>query len=134
MLLLSGMALAVGAVSAFVAYALIWLIAVITNLAFYHRLSAAPAVPAGHHLGYAVVLVPVVGGAGHWFHGALWVGKDPWTRHSGSVGGDPAGPFPDFTRRWPSSSRSRRPSRSAPAGRFGAEGPIIMTGGAFGSI
>ena len=60
-LLLSAMALAIGAFSALVAYALIWLIAAITNLAFYHRLSAAPAVPQGNHLGYWVVLVPVVG-------------------------------------------------------------------------
>src|ERR1700728_4247954 len=60
-LLLSAMALAIGAFSALVAFALIWLINVITNLSFYHRFSAAPAVPQGHHLGYWVVLVPVVG-------------------------------------------------------------------------
>jgi hypothetical protein len=52
-LLLSAMALAVGAVSAVVAYALIWLIALITNLAFYHRFSALPAIPQGNHLGNA---------------------------------------------------------------------------------
>ena len=40
LLLLSGMALIVGAVSSLVAYALMWLIAVITNLAFYFRFSA----------------------------------------------------------------------------------------------
>jgi H+/Cl- antiporter ClcA len=61
MLLLSAMSLAVGAVSAVVAYILIWLIAAITNLAFYHQLSAAPAIPQGHQLGYWVVLVPVAG-------------------------------------------------------------------------
>src|SRR5664280_3331874 len=60
-LLLSAMALAIGAISSLVAYALIWLIAAITNLAFYHRFSAAPAVPQGHHLGLWVVLVPVAG-------------------------------------------------------------------------
>src|ERR1700679_1990234 len=60
-LLLSAMALAIGAFSALVAFALIWLINVITNLSFYHRFSAAPAVPQGHHLGYWVVLVPLVG-------------------------------------------------------------------------
>src|ERR1035441_2785441 len=60
-LLLSAMALVIGAFSALVAYILIWLIAAITNLAFYHRLSAAPAIPQGNHLGYWVVLVPVVG-------------------------------------------------------------------------
>jgi hypothetical protein len=61
MLLLSAMALVIGAIGAVVAYVLIWLIAAITNLAFYHRLSVAPAVPQGHHLGLWVVLVPVTG-------------------------------------------------------------------------
>src|ERR1039458_3347825 len=60
-LLLSAMAVVIGAISSLVAYALIWLIAAITNLAFYHRFSAAPAVPQGHHLGLWVVLVPVAG-------------------------------------------------------------------------
>jgi hypothetical protein len=58
-LLLSAMALAIGAISSLVAYALIWLIAAITNLAFYQRLSAIPTIPQGHHLGLWVVLVPV---------------------------------------------------------------------------
>ena len=61
MLLLSAMAVVVGAIGAVVAYALIWLIASITNLAFYLRWSAAPAVPQGNHLGWWVVLVPVAG-------------------------------------------------------------------------
>src|ERR1035438_4657738 len=60
-LLLSAMALVIGAISSLVAYALIWLIAAITNLAFYHRFSTAPAIPSGHHLGFWVVLVPVAG-------------------------------------------------------------------------
>src|SRR5262249_33866143 len=50
-LLLSAMALVIGVVSAFVAYALQWLIAVITNLAFFHRFSAATASPRDAHLG-----------------------------------------------------------------------------------
>jgi CBS domain-containing protein len=49
-LLLSAMALAIGAIGAVVAWALIWLIAALTNLAFYHRLSAAPVLPQGHHI------------------------------------------------------------------------------------
>src|ERR1039457_1781808 len=56
-LLLSAMAIAIGAISSLVAYVLIWLIATITNLAFYHRFSAASAIPEGHHLGLWVVLV-----------------------------------------------------------------------------
>ena len=45
-LLLSLMALVIGAIGAVVAYALIWLIAVFTNLAFYGKFSAAAATPA----------------------------------------------------------------------------------------
>ena len=60
-LLLSAMALVISAIAALVAYALIWLIAAITNLAFYQRLSASPAVPQGNHLGWWGVLVPVAG-------------------------------------------------------------------------
>jgi len=61
-LILSAMALVVGAIGAVVAYALVWLIAVITNLAYYQRYSHAFVSPAGHHLGAWSVLVPVVGG------------------------------------------------------------------------
>src|ERR1700719_129077 len=60
-LLLSGMALVIGAISALVAYALIWLIAVITNISFFHRFSSAPATPQEAHLGLWVIAVPVVG-------------------------------------------------------------------------
>ena len=81
-LLLSAMALVIGAIGSLVAYALIWLIAAITNLAFYQRLSASPAVPQGNHLG-------IMGGAGagggsarHRIDGAVWLREDPWARHS----------------------------------------------------
>ena len=132
-LLLSALALAVGAVSAFVAYALIWLIAVITNLAFYHRLSAAPAVPQGHHLGYAVVLVPVVG--------ALVIGLMARFGSEKIRGhGIPEALEAILLGRSRISPKVAilKPLSSAisigTGGPFGAEGPIIMTGGAFGSI
>src|SRR5664280_250424 len=132
-LLLSAMALVIGAFSALVAYILIWLIAAITNLAFYHRLSAAPAIPHGNHLGYWVVLVPVVG--------ALIIGL--MARFgSGKIRGHG---IPEALEAI-LLGRSRispkvailKPLSSAisigTGGPFGAEGPIIMTGGAFGSI
>lgn len=56
------MALIVGVLSASVAYVLVWLIASITNLAFYQRFSAAFQSPNHHHLGYHVILVPAIGG------------------------------------------------------------------------
>ena len=60
-LLLCLLALPIGAIGAVVAKALLWLIAVITNLAFFLRWSSAPVTPETNHLGAWVILVPVVG-------------------------------------------------------------------------
>ena len=132
-LLLSAMALAIGAISSLVAYVLIWLIAGITNLAFYHRFSTAPVVPQGHHLGLWVVLVPVAG--------ALIIGLMARFGSEKIRGhGIPEALEAILL------GRSRiepkvailKPLSAAisigTGGPFGAEGPIIMTGGAFGSI
>lgn len=132
-LLLSVMALAIGAISSIIAYVLIWLIAAITNLAFYHRFSAAPAVPQGHHLGLWVALVPVAG--------ALVVGLMARFGSEKIRGhGIPEALEAILL------GRSRiqpkvailKPLSAAisigTGGPFGAEGPIIMTGGAFGSM
>src|SRR5690242_12328262 len=61
-LLLSLMAVVVGVLSAFVAKALVWLIAVFTNLTFYQRFSSDFVSPTNHHLGPFVILAPIVGG------------------------------------------------------------------------
>ena len=60
-LLLCALAVPIGAISALVAKALIWLIAVITNAAFFLRWSSAPVTPAENHLGWWAIVVPVVG-------------------------------------------------------------------------
>ena len=52
MLLLSGMAVFVGVISTLVAWALLWLINTITNLAFYQHFSGGAVNPQGHHLGW----------------------------------------------------------------------------------
>ena len=132
-LLLSGMALIIGAIGSFVAYALIWLIAAITNFAFYQRLSANPAVPQGNQLGLCVVLVPVAG--------ALIIGLMARFGSEKIRGhGIPEALEAILL------GRSRidlkvallKPLSAAisigTGGPFGAEGPVIMTGGAFGSI
>ena len=49
-LVLSGMAIIIGALGSLVAYALIWLINLFTNLAYYQRLSAQDASPAGNQM------------------------------------------------------------------------------------
>lgn len=132
-LLLSAMASLIGVIGAVVACALIWLIAAITNLAFYQRWSAAPAVPQGNHLGLWVVLVPVAG--------ALVIGLMARFGSEKIRGhGIPEALEAILL------GRSRidlkvallKPLSAAisigTGGPFGAEGPIIMTGGAFGSI
>lgn len=59
---ISGLAIVIGVGAACVAVALLRLVGFFTNLFFYQRFSAQMVSPAGHHLGYAVVAVPVVGG------------------------------------------------------------------------
>jgi H+/Cl- antiporter ClcA/CBS domain-containing protein len=132
-LLLSGMAVVVGAISSFVAWVLLWMIATITNLAFYHRFSAAPAVPQGHHLGYWVVVVPIAG--------ALLIGLMARFGSEKIRGhGIPEALEAILLGRSRISPKVAllKPISAAisigTGGPFGAEGPIIMTGGAFGSI
>ena len=117
-LLLSGMALIIGAIGSFVVYALIWLIAAITNFAFYQRLSANPAVPQGNQLGLWVVLVPVAGALIIGLDGALRFGEDPGPRHPRGPGGDPAGRSLIDPKVAHPEAACRRPCRSAPEGRL----------------
>ena len=132
-LLLSIMAAVVGAISSFVAYALLWLINTITNLAFHQRFTAVAATPEGHHLGWWVITVPVAG--------ALVIGL--MARYgSEKIRGHG---IPEALEAI-LLGRSRiqlkvallKPLSAAisigTGGPFGAEGPIIMTGGAFGSL
>ncbi|HKS27935.1 MAG TPA: chloride channel protein [Pyrinomonadaceae bacterium] len=132
-LILSLMALIVGAISAVVAYVLVWLIAVITNISFYQRFSSVFQSPEKNHLGYLVILVPVIGG--------LIIGL---TARYGSEKIRGHG-IPEaleailFGRsRMELKVAVLKPLTSAisigTGGPFGAEGPIIMTGGAVGSL
>ena len=133
-LVLSLIGLGIGAVSALVASALVWLIALITNLTFYHRFSADPAAtPVGHHLGYFVVLAPMMGAM---IIGLMARYGSPKIRGHG---------IPEALEAI-LLGRSRiepkvallKPISSAisigTGGPFGAEGPIIMPGGALGSL
>lgn len=133
MLLLCLMAVPIGALSALVAKALLWLIAVITNLSFYHRFSDAPVTPVGNHLGYWLIAVPVIG--------ALIIGL--MARYgSEKIRGHGIPEALEAILLGRSLIQPKvavlKPISSAisigTGGPFGAEGPIIMTGGAFGSI
>jgi H+/Cl- antiporter ClcA/CBS domain-containing protein len=132
-LLLSALAAGVGAVSSLVAYALLWLIAAITNLAFHHSFSSQPATPQGHHLGWWVVLVPVAG--------ALIIGLMARFGSEKIRGhGIPEALEAILLGRSKIQPKVAllKPVSAAisigTGGPFGAEGPIIMTGGAFGSL
>src|SRR5262245_55081308 len=133
MLLLAALALPIGAISAVVAKALLWLIALITNLAFFQRLSTTPVTPQEHHLGWLVILVPVVG--------ALIIGL--MARYgSEKIRGHGIPEALEAILLGRSLIQPKvallKPISSAisigTGGPFGAEGPIIMTGGACGSI
>jgi H+/Cl- antiporter ClcA len=133
LLALTAYALVIGAISALVAYALAWLIGAITNLVYYHRLSSALVSPEQHRLGLWALPIPVVGG--------LAVGL--MARYgSEKIRGHGIPEAMEAILVGESRMEPRvavlKPLSSAIAigtgGPFGAEGPIIMTGGAFGSL
>lgn len=127
------LALAIGAIASLVALALLRLIGLFTNLFYFGRWSSALVSPAGNHLGFFSVLVPV--------GGALIIGVMarygserirghgiPEAIEAILINGSRVEPKVAFLK--PLSSAISIGS----GGPFGAEGPIIMTGGAFGSM
>ncbi|HET7234053.1 MAG TPA: chloride channel protein, partial [Longimicrobium sp.] len=130
---LCGISVVVAMAAAVVAEVLTRLIGLITNLAFYGRLDSRFVSPAGHHLGAAVMVVPVVG--------ALIVGV---MARCGSAAIRGHG-IPEVMEkvlhgesRIPPRLLFLKPLSAAVAigtgGPFGAEGPIIATGGGLGSL
>ena len=133
MIWISTIALGVGVICAFVALVLMWAIGFFTNLFFYQQFSLTFRSPADNQLGILAVFVPVVGGL---IIGLMArFGSDRIRGH-----GIPEAMEAILI------GRSRmepkvavlKPLSSAisigSGGPFGAEGPIIMTGGAFGSL
>jgi len=130
---LSLLAVVIGVLSAYVALALLKLIGFFTNVFFFHRLSTAFSSPSAHTLGPVVVLVPVAGALlvglmarygserirGHGIPEAI----EAILLKGGKV-------EPKVAVLKPLSAAISIGS----GGPFGAEGPIIMTGGAFGSM
>jgi len=130
---ISGLAIVIGVVSAYVALGLLRLIGLFTNLFFYGRVRSALVSPAGHHLGAWVILVPVIGGL---IVGLMArFGSDRIRGH-----GIPEAIEAILLRGAKVEPKVAilKPVSAAIAigsgGPFGAEGPIIMTGGAFGSL
>jgi CIC family chloride channel protein len=133
LVVLSLMAVVVGVISALVATGLVWLIGAVTNLAYYHRLASELVSPAGNRLGIAAVLVPMIGGL---IVGLMArYGSDRIRGH-----GIPEAMEAILIGRSRMSAKVAvlKPLSSAisigTGGPFGAEGPIIMTGGALGSL
>ncbi len=130
---ISLLAIAIGLISTVVAWALLRLIGLFTNLFYYHRWDTALVSPAGNTLGAWAILVPVAGSLviglmarygserirGHGIPEAL---------ESILINGSRIQPRLAILK--PISSAISIGS----GGPFGAEGPIIMTGGAFGSM
>ena len=130
---ISLLAMVIGVLCAFVALALLRLIGLFTNLFYFGRWNTAMISPAGNHLGLFSVLVPI--------GGALIIGLMarygserirghgiPEAIEAILINGSRVEPKVALLK--PLSSAISIGS----GGPFGAEGPIIMTGGAFGSM
>ncbi|MEO7020282.1 MAG: chloride channel protein [Ktedonobacteraceae bacterium] len=132
-IVLSLFAIVIGVIGAFVALVLLRLIGLITNLSFYGRWDTSLVSPGDNHLGIFVIFVPIIGSLlvgliarygserirGHGIPEALEAILMNGSRVEPKVA-------------------VLKPIASAIAigtgGPFGAEGPIIMTAGAFGSM
>jgi CIC family chloride channel protein len=130
---ISALSIGIAFAAGIIARLLVQLIALATNLAFLQRISFEAVAPAQHHLGLLVILVPVAGGVivglmarygsrairGHGIPEAM---EQVLTNES----------------RIPARMTFLKPISAAVAigtgGPFGAEGPIIATGGALGSL
>ncbi len=130
---ISTLAIGIGIVSAYVALVLLRLIGIFTNLFFFQRWGTAMVSPAANHLGYWEILVPIVGA---FIIGMMARYGSEKIRGHGIpeaieailINGSKVEPKVAVLK--PVSSAISIGS----GGPFGAEGPIIMTGGAFGSM
>ena len=127
------LAVGIGLVGALVAVGLLDLIGLITNALYYHRLSATLVSPAGNRLGGTAVLLPVIGGLviglmARYGSERIRGHGIPEAMETILVGGSRVQPRLALL----------KPVSSAisigTGGPFGAEGPIILTGGALGSV
>ena len=128
-----GLAILTAIAAGFIAKGLTTLIAFVTNLSFYGRWSFAAVSPAGNHLGIAVIGVPVLGGLivgvmARWGSAAIRGHGIPEAMEQVLFNQS----------RIPARVMFLKPLSAAVAigtgGPFGAEGPIIATGGALGSV
>ena len=133
-LMITAVALVVGGASAIAAFCLLRLIGLITNLVFYQRASFTLVAPgAHHHSPWLILLAPVAGGLAVGLMARY--GSEKIRGH-----GMPEAIVAILTEKSKVAPRVAllKPVSAAisigTGGPFGAEGPIIMTGGAVGSI
>lgn len=129
---ISVLAVAIGVAISFIARFLVYLINFFTNLSFHQRFSLLPSSPENHHLGMWVIVVPVIGGV---VVGLMALYGSKAIRGHG---------IPEAMEQILTNKSKIRPSITylkplsaaisiGTGGPFGAEGPIIATGGALGS-
>ena len=130
---ISAWAIFLAVITGFVAQGLVAIIGLVTNISFYGRLSFAFVTPANNHLGRLVVFIPVIGGV---VVGLMARYGSKAIRGHG---------IPEAMEqvllnesRIPARVTFLKPLSAAisigTGGPFGAEGPIIATGGALGSL
>lgn len=129
---ISALAIGIAVCISFIAKLLVYLINMVTNLAFHSNFSVSPSSPATHSLGIWVIIVPVIGGL---IVGLMALYGSKAIRGHG---------IPEAMEQILTNDSKIKPAitylkpiSSAIAigtgGPFGAEGPIIATGGALGS-
>ncbi|CAN5410807.1 chloride channel protein [soil metagenome] len=129
---ISGLSIIVAVAISLIAKVLVWLINIVTNISFFGSLSANFHSPAANHLGLWVIIIPAIGGI---IVGLMALYGSAAIRGHG---------IPEAMEqilvnqsRIKPSITFLKPISSAIAigtgGPFGAEGPIIATGGALGS-
>jgi H+/Cl- antiporter ClcA/CBS domain-containing protein len=133
MLYVVALAVPIGAVAAGASWCLLRLIGLITNVVFYQRLDSDLVAPGAHHPAWLVLLAPVVGGLviglmARYGSERIRGHGMPETIEAILLGGSRMQPRVAVL----------KPISAAVAigtgGPFGAEGPIIATGGALGSL
>jgi CIC family chloride channel protein len=130
---ISALAIGIGLISTLLAWTLLRLIAFFTNLFYYHRMSTTLVSPGANHLGWTAVFIPVAGGLVIGFmarYGSERIRGHgiPEALESILIHGSKVQPRLAILK--PISAAISIGS----GGPFGAEGPIIMTGGAAGSV
>jgi CIC family chloride channel protein len=127
------LAIAIGVLASYVAWFLLKLIGLFTNLFYYQRFDTALSSPAGNHLWLFAVAIPVIGSM---IVGLMARYGSERIRGHGipeaieSILMNGSRVHPRLAALKPISAAISIGS----GGPFGAEGPIIMTGGAFGSM